>query len=339
MPYDEVDPAWSAQPTPPAWGDSLPPDEQWQQRAQTFEKSFDGFLPKQPDGKLQRHQHQRGRLQRTAPLKCNSQCRLQRPSRPSEVVLRNDLVGHDVQSWFRQLRRLQSYVAVIRAAKQTPAALTYRLELRHSNLHSPGFCGGFTSWWATHCADDAAALPWIPLTPPGLEVAASKRFHRFGSWHIRQRTTLLMTGIFQDLRKQPRDRLDFLHHTWDYGILAVEGHLLHLDTPVHMESFTSSNKKCTTLNPTVINEVTLDVGVNCQVGDVPSQHQAIADVPTLHSKWLADWRKTWCAMDQVPSEVWQRVTAFFAAYVPRLQLDVHALTLMDWTKAVRWRAF
>ena len=48
--------------------------------------------------------------------------------------------------------------------------------------------------------------------------------------------------------------------------------------------------------------------------------------------------KQWCAMDQVPSEVWQRVTAFFAAYVPRLQLDVHALTLMDWTKAVRWRS-
>ena len=55
--------------------------------------------------KLQRNQ--RGRLQRTAPLRRAAQPRILRPSRPS---LRTDLVGHDVQCWFRQLRRLQSYL-------------------------------------------------------------------------------------------------------------------------------------------------------------------------------------------------------------------------------------
>ena len=40
-------------------------------------------------------------------------------------------------------------------------------------------------------------------------------------------------------------------------------------------------------------------------------------------------------MEQVPPDVWQRVTALFAAYVPRLQLAVPALSLTDWKRTIK----
>lgn len=144
-----------------------------------------------------------------------------------------------------------------------------------------------------------------------------------------------MAGIFQDLRKQPRDRLDFLQCQRTYGILAVEGTLAHLDQPIHLEGVSQWRHEDQPLTPSVVNEVTLDLGIPCEVGDVVSQHQLIADVPTLHHKLLEYWRRTWCAMEQVPADVWQRVTNFFVAYVPRLQLAVPEITITDWKKALR----
>ena len=346
IPYDEVDERWQLAATPPLWDDAVPPDEQWQQWASSFESCFDGFLPHQPDHKLQRNQC--GRLHRTAPMRRVPQSRILRPSRPSEVALRNDLVGHEVHSWFRQLRRLQSYLAAIRAGKQTAAAIAYRFELWHSILRSPGFCGGFPHWWTCHCADDTAAFPWIPNFPPGPAAAASifhsfrERFQRFESWHLRQRAQLLkakydkgMSGIFQDLRKQPRDRLDFLQATHEYGVLAVEGHQVHVDRPIQQDGTSHWSCDNGVFSPEVVNEVTMYVGFSCQVGDILCQHQTIADVPTLHQRLLTYWRQTWCAMEQVPPDVWQRVTAFFKAYVPALNLTVPELNQKDWKRTIK----
>ena len=39
------------------------------------------------------------------------------------------MIDSATKSWFRQLRRLQSYVAGVRVMKMTPEALAYRLEL------------------------------------------------------------------------------------------------------------------------------------------------------------------------------------------------------------------
>ena len=57
--------------------------------------------------------------------------------------MRNDLLGSEVQAWFHQLRGIQSYVAAIAGNKQTPAALTYRLELWQAIRHLVGSCLSF----------------------------------------------------------------------------------------------------------------------------------------------------------------------------------------------------
>eukprot|EP00435_Cladocopium_sp_Y103_P068115 s675_g31.t1 len=107
IPGTSVDPAWSGTVVPPAWLESDDVDAKWAQWASSFERSLSGFVHGQPQCHLQTQQC--GRLQRTQPMRQKPPLRI-KPSRPSEVVLRNDLTGNEVKFWFRQLRRLQSLV-------------------------------------------------------------------------------------------------------------------------------------------------------------------------------------------------------------------------------------
>ena len=70
--------------------------------------SYEQFAPQQPGGTLTKNQ--RGRLQRTHPLKRRCETLTLRASRPGEVIMRNNLLGQETHCWFRQLRRLQSYL-------------------------------------------------------------------------------------------------------------------------------------------------------------------------------------------------------------------------------------
>eukprot|EP00435_Cladocopium_sp_Y103_P039530 s1405_g10.t1 len=343
IPYDQVTPDWHQQACPPAWQDDAPVDQQWAQWARSFEDSLNGYVHGQPDQRLMNLQ--KGRLQRTAPLLRPSAKRLLKSSRPGEVVLRNTLLGSSVQQWFRQLRRLQSYVMASRNNKQTPAAIAYRLELWTSILSSPGFVGGFATWWHTHRADDSPPLR-CPSLPPSYAIAQPMFdsfklcFEKYEAWHLRQRGQLLktkydqgMTGLFQELRKQPRDRLDFLRTTTEYHILATEDTQCHVDQSLACHGCTFWQVNGQQVQPTFVNDVVLDVGIPCEAGDVLIQHQVTSSTAELHQALLDYWRPTWCTMATVSPEVWDRVFCFFQAYVPQFDFQLAPITVADWRRA------
>eukprot|EP00435_Cladocopium_sp_Y103_P057253 s55_g19.t1 len=215
-------------------------------------------------------------------------------------------------------------------------------------MRSPGFVGGFASWWISQSHSDPQAPASLPLAPPGLEVAQGvflsfkAHFETLETWHLRQRSSLLKTkydkgmgGVFQDLRRQPRDRLDFLQQTKSFGILATEGSQLHLDAPVLTGGTSHWQYEDVEISTTLVNEVVLSTTASCQPGDVLVQHQTISDVPEIHAHLLAYWRRTWCALEQVDAEVWHRVQRFTEAFVPRLELDLPDITVQDWRRALR----
>ena len=82
-------------------------------------------------------------------------------------------------------------MAAVRAGKQTPAALAYRLELWAAVLRSPGFQQGFSVWWRHHRAHALPDSPsCFPRSPPGLEVAEAVfadfklNFEKYEAWHL-----------------------------------------------------------------------------------------------------------------------------------------------------------
>ena len=344
IPYDVADPEWQLT-SPPVWNDEGTADEQWAQLGASLESCFNGFLP-QPSGGLTNNQ--RGRLQRTQPLKRQCHTLTLRSSRPGEVTMQSHLLGQEVQWWFRQLRRLQSYLHAIKAGKMTVSAIVYRLELWSSILQAPGFRGGFLTWWTCFPALHVHGLYFLPSAPPGQHTAQlifdtfHAEYHRFETWHLRQRGKILktkydkgMAGIHQDLRKIPRDRLDALHAEHTYAVLAVEDHQVHLDHPIVMGGCSVWKQDDIPLRVNVINEVVLDLDVLCEVGDVLVQYQTISDIPAVHQQLLDYWTPTWNAMQSVPDPDWQRITSFFQAYVPRLHIDLPPLDVATWRKALK----
>eukprot|EP00435_Cladocopium_sp_Y103_P044883 s401_g12.t1 len=350
IPWDAVDSAWTST-SPPTWTTSIHADQQWADWASSFEQSLTGFVPTQPGHQL--HGHQRGRLQQFTPSLRAPAASVPRPSRPSEVTLRNDLIGTEVKLWFRQLRRLQSYLAGIKAGKQTGEAIAYRLELWASIKRSPGFLDGFETWWTCHKQFSSPEAPLrLPVEPPMAREAEAiflvfkLCFEHYESWHLRQRSKLLQTkfdrgmqGIYQDLKQPRRERLDFLHHTHQYTVLAVDSDQgqLHFDSAISQSGFSKWMVDEVVVEPQIINEVVIQLpNVSTLAhGDVVVQHCMLSDTAALHHELLQYWKPTWQAMATVDPVVWSRILDFFQAYVPRFHFALEPITIAQWQKALR----
>ena len=351
IPWDQIDPQWASSASPPSWTLDGDADTQWAEWASSFEKSLHGHVLQQPGQTL--HKGQRGRLQHTKPQKIPQTARVLKPSRPSEVQLRNDFIGSEVKQWFRQLRRLQSYQAAILANKLTSEAITYRLELWMAIKKSPGFLDGFATWWTSHRTISLPETPaQLPVGPPSASLATAIfqtfkcNFEHFERWHLKQRGKLLqskfdkgMQGIFQDLKKPQRDRMDFLVNEKTFAVLATDetAHQIHLDAPIFHGGFLRWSHDGQPLDVEVINEVVLQVpsGLDISPGDVLTQHQLLSDTQSLHQQLLEYWKPTWCALAEVDQATWARVTAFFQAYVPRLRFDLQPISIAEWRRALK----
>ena len=130
-------------------------NQQWAEWATSFEESLQGHLPNAP-GPWASAPSEGQAPANTADTAENLSTSAQ--TQPDQVKLFFEMtsLAVNVRHWFRQLRRLQSYVAAVRAGKQTPAALAYRLELWAAVLRSPGFKQGFSVWWRHHRASRPA---------------------------------------------------------------------------------------------------------------------------------------------------------------------------------------
>ena len=219
---------------------------QWlRQFALTFEASLDGFVGELPDSRLPNAC--KGRARHIEP-----QCRriassLARPSRQGEAQLSCDLVGHEVVTWFKQLRRLQSMKHSLLAGKQDANAQTYRAELWHKIKASRGFRGGFRVWWGTRRIKFQGSPSQLPeaIPSPGTCVLIyddfQANFKAFESWRNRNRDKILQNRheqgkdqLFTELKKTAPEAVDTIQCRRSYTILDVDVDDRHvaLESPI-----------------------------------------------------------------------------------------------------------
>ena len=165
-----------------------PDATQWLQRfSKDFESSLDGYVMGVPGGQLPAQCH--GRAQRLKPSVQADVATCPKPCRAGEEPLRHGLLCLEVKQWYRQLRRLQSLLHALRGGKQSPEAMTYRLDLWRAILCSTGFHGGFLAWFPNRLVKHQGMPPF--LSPQLPSVAFAERlfddfranFRRFEHWH------------------------------------------------------------------------------------------------------------------------------------------------------------
>lgn len=352
IPWDQVDDSWCSSVAQPLDFD-LDSDNLWAAWACDWEQALDSHIPSQPASSLQ--PGQKGRLQRSAPMFRECQISCLKPSRPSEVRLRSDLVGTQVKQWFKQLRRLQSFVAAVRNMKNSVDAITYRLELWSSIIHARGFHGGFRRFWISHRVVTLSETPTqIPSAPPPYPIALAifetfkACFESLESWHLRQRRRLLQakyeanhTAIFHDLKPPQKPLLDLLVIEKEYEVLAVDtdSYQLHVSSALDSRGYSQWHLDETPVQ-ILLDEDQPDLcavppGVEVTVGSVLVQKQTLTSTDDIHHDLLAYWKQTWCALTEVDDTVWVRVINFFQAFIPSFAFSVPPLTLPMWRKGLK----
>ena len=214
--------------------------------SRAFERGLDGHV-RSPGGGLQGCCFGRGR--RLAPSAKQATVIAVKQARPGEEVCSSHLLSREVNRWYRQLRRLQSLVHAVRAAKQSPAAVEYRLQLWSSILRAPGFCVDFATWWCTR----PIKLQGSPsVIAPGLSFTESaelvfldfrENYRSFEKWCLERRRQVLQLryadtyrGLMQASGRPRPEQVDTLTLEHTYSILAVDSdsQQIHLDAPLDL---------------------------------------------------------------------------------------------------------
>ena len=350
VPWASVDiPAWQAS------GSHAPvaeqgPTEWFRAFSTAWENSLDGFVSEVPGHSLP--SACRGRARRLRPQLRPETARIPRASRPSEVVLRNDLCGAEVKQWFQQLRRLQSMAQALAAGKTTAAALQYRRSLWVAILGAKGFQGGFASWWHQRPLQSQGAPDSLPMEAPcaamGSEIFQDFRsnFRKFEAWHLGQRAQVLKSkydasrqAVLRDLRDEPPDQVDVLTQTRVYTVEQVDyaSQTVTLDTEADLRGASSWSLlgESVDVEPWSSRVLQVQGEVVLHVGQELEQKQTLTDIAHIHAEFIRLWQPRWSKHAFPDSLSWDRVLQFTRAHLPAGSFQLPAITPELWIQAVR----
>ena len=295
----------------------------------------------------------RGRAQRLKPQRQELSTPTCKPSREGEVQARNSMVGHATSTWFKQLRRLQSLKHAVHAAKQSPAAITYRVELWEAIKSSTGFEPDFSTWWSTRDHEIQGVPQTLPLTVPEESVIATAiydcfllHFRKFEAWHLNERSSSLkmkyvgsLEAVYMDMRKDPRPGVSHLWKEQVYTILDVDyqGNQIHLDRNVQLEFDSVWFHEDHSL---AITAVTGDIctvlsTINLAPGDEIVQRFFMTDTNDILKAFADHWKPRWSMMATVSDEDWQRIVGFAQHYMPTHAFTWEPLEITNWQRVVR----
>ena len=266
--------------------------------------------------------------------------------------MRHDRLGQEVQRWFKQLRRLQSYLHAAKAASSAPAAVSYRLDLWSAIKHARGFQGGFVSWWKRRNKRLAGSPALLPMCPPEAQLAACvfedfrANYRALEQWHLLQRRKLLdckhqqsMSQLFNELRQPRPASVDTITVRREYAVLASESltQLVHLDSPPDLRGFStwSLESKPADLYPVGSSTCKLESVLVPEEGHTLVQVQTLVTPRDVQSEFVQLWKPRWQRHEKVPPERWNRILGFARAILPRFNICLRRISVMEWKQAVK----
>lgn len=263
--------------------------------------------------------NQKGRCQTQVPKWLHHPITPVRPSRKHEcqVLFLGEHWQHT--QWIRQLRRIQSHVAVTKSQKGHAQTQQHKTDLWHCIRAAPGFPGGFPRAWRDfpHHEHSPASLPH---KPPGYDVASAV-FHTFQQQYQALTNVLNRTRreqaksrrvqdpnvIFKDVarpRAMPVQSVVTQVHATVTAILnegkTIQYQPAHLACDFPVEAATGP---LIDIAHTPGELVLTDPG-HVEVGDLLSQQKMQADLPDIFAAFEALWKPMWQKHEDTPVGHW-----------------------------------
>ena len=315
--------------------------------------TFEEQIAKQATrNKLTMPSNWQGRAKRLQPQTRETQVIAPKNSREGEISLQCDLVGLTVRQWYKQARRFQSLLHSYSAGKTTINAQIYRAEVWTAIRQAPGFEPSFPEWWRTRESLHPDSMTHLPNTLPTLlelQLFADdfmQHFRRFESWHINQRQQQLkikyeqgLKQLYQDLRAPQRDTIDILWQDHDFEVIATdtESTQVQLEEAPEPATHTVWFVDDVQMTPKQIQGDICEIppAHKAEVGSVVTQRIFHSSESSIHTQLLAFWKKRWCTEEEIPTELWQRVTQFTLHHMPKYKFDLPAISTTQWTRAIK----
>ena len=347
IPWDQVDiESWSLACAAQPFEGSDDSNTFYSEFASHYENSLSGFS-NVPGEKL--HPMHCGRAQRMKPVKQTLTPLSVKASRPGELSLRSDLIGVAVLNWFRQLRRIQSYVHSIAAGKMHPCAVQYRSDLWTSILFAKGFQNGFSTWWKTEGFD--SLLGPLPTSPPSHEpaqwilAAFHAAFRQFEAWHLNKKQQIIQSkydksfkAIYRDLRAPKPDQIDTLWTHQSYVALAVRPSsktaLLDQSIEIPPGGIWLVDGCQVQVKGTLEELIVFDEWPELLVGTTLVYQSHTKSDEEAHQKLLEVWQPRWQRSIGVDDSILERAMNFVQNFVPKLNFELNDITPNEWYKTV-----
>ena len=228
--------------------------------------------------------------------------------------------------WFRQLRRIQSFVR-FRKIHDIDTANGHGVSLWSSIVRAKGFEGSFPKWWETQASRVFGAPHLLPMIPPTWERAVkiyesflidvrslenslkSKRMQ-----HAKDKRKELAHLIFKDIRRSAPDRVDVLLKTIHGEIVEVN----HENNSVMVEdrcSFVQDRDifiEGKSLRPLQVDGKRIwFVSIQgIEVGQQIRQSVFTGQAEELFATFGAEWSKRWERHQHVPASQWEQICEF-----------------------------
>ena len=258
--------------------------------------------------------------------------------------------------WFRQLRRIQSYLRFARGSNWSPDHC-HAIQAWGAIKRAIGFPHGFADWWTSCTYKIANAPAQLPESPPDASVCqlvyesftlAVRAFENQLRQHCKtyacRRRAENPNLIFQDIKAPGKEGVNLLTQALIGEIDHIDPAWNHVVTKGACAWNTSCMLWCKDRPFSIIHHEGENLWLHSvdglQVGDSLTQTQHKGQVDELTEEFTSTWKKRWLRHLDVPPGQWQSIIQFAREHLPRVdcsfaQFDAPTLQHMAKTKRKR----
>ena len=267
-----------------------------------------------------------GRGKRRQPIKVVGNMKPIMPGRKGEPCPRFFGISHLHRAWFRQLRRLQSYVRIATVQQPQLSHLEHAASLWNAIYSAQGFQPSFASWWETRDLKDMQE-PSIPQHPPPVELAnlffeglqhevrdLESRLRKQHRGHQAVTSNHVLTHLYRSVKRVAPEQVDVLVDAAhakvieidaDESAVVIEPPVAWNDNmPIHIQG------QVVDTNFVAEDKLWLNNLNGIKVGDPVTQNRSIGKLELVFEAFIEHWSQFWTKHANVPTSQWKPVLDF-----------------------------
>ena len=276
-----------------------------------------------------------------------------KPSRKNDFQIQ--FLGENFQHvrWCRQLRRIQSYVALTNSECQSTQKWQHSRELWGSIRRARGFGKSFTLFWASRPVKVATVCDNLPIVPPSHEVALGiflnfqtifsafeKSLNRERTKLARQRRTEDPNIIFKDLARPRSLPVQTILAKSIVHVSFVSSDHKQIDyTPVRLDTTQPVFGPMGLLMPDQHEAGRLHFRLDpqLQLGDTLVQETLKGELNEVFEAFHNLWSPRWNKHNSTTEEKWKPFAEFVCKEIPQpsSQLVLPEITVEEWIKTAK----